>query len=139
MEGKSHFFNAPLVQKHIFFHSNDRVTNSEFLRYTPRNSKMPLLKVNYVHRAVIPDLVSEYIVHPIGSTSEPHVDQESRQWALSPQRSSVVIFVRVQFYSQYKGQTGTLSLKWTSSLFVTSRQNRALEVLPQVHSESLES
>ena len=47
-------FNATLIQKQTRFPSNGRVSNTElFLKYTPGDSKIPLLKGNYVHRAVI--------------------------------------------------------------------------------------
>ena len=47
-------------------------------------------------------------------------------------------FVRLLHCFQYKGLTGTLSLIWTLSLYVTSWQNRAPGVLPEVYLESLE-
>ena len=53
-------FNATLIQQQTCFHSNGRVSKTEVLRYTPRKSKMPLLKRKYVHRAVIPNLDPKY-------------------------------------------------------------------------------
>ena len=49
-----------LAQKQTSFHSNGRVSNIEFLGYTPRNSKWPLLKGNYVHRDVVTNLDPKY-------------------------------------------------------------------------------
>ena len=61
---------------------------------------------------------------------------ESRQWLESPWRSSEVLFVRLLHYSKCKGQTGTLSLIWTLSLFGNYWQNRVPEVLSEVCLES---